>query len=82
MASYWFFILILTSIIFINPVFSDSTDIEIDWLIEGQIPIVSSEINVESDSIMGEEQINNFISTENKIFRVMLQKITLLVVNT
>ena len=66
MASYWFFILFLTSIIFINPVFSDSTDIEIDWLIEGQIPIVSSEINVESDSIMG-EQINNIISTENKI---------------
>ena len=66
MASYWFFILILTSIVFINPVFSDSTDIEIDWLIEGQIPIVSSEINVESDSIMG-EQINNIISTENKI---------------
>ena len=66
MVSYWFFILFLTSIIFINPVFSDSTDIEIDWLIEGQIPIVSSEINVESDSIMG-EQINNIISTENKI---------------
>jgi hypothetical protein len=66
LASYWFFILFLTSIIFINPVFSDSTDIEIDWLIEGQIPIVSSEINVESDSIMG-EQINNIISTENKI---------------
>jgi hypothetical protein len=66
LVSYWFFILFLTSIIFINPVFSDSTDIEIDWLIEGQIPIVSSEINVESDSIMG-EQINNIISTENKI---------------
>jgi hypothetical protein len=66
LVSYWFFILFLTSIIFINPVFSDSTDIEIDWLIEGQIPIASSEINVESDSIMG-EQINNIISTENKI---------------
>ena len=72
MASYWFFILFLTSIIFINPVFSDSTDIEIDWLIEGQIPIVSSEINVESDSIMG-EQINNIISTENKILEYVAE---------
>ena len=72
MASYWFFILILTSIVFINPVFSDSTDIEIDWLIEGQIPIVSSEINVESDSVMG-EQINNIISTENKILEYVAE---------
>ena len=72
MSSYWFFILFLSSIIFINPVFSESTDIEIDWLIEGQIPIVSSEINVESNSVM-DEQINDIISSENKILENVAQ---------
>jgi hypothetical protein len=70
--SYWFFILFLTSIIFINPVFSESVDIEIDWLIEGQIPNVPSEINFESNSVIG-EQINDIISSENKILENVAQ---------
>ena len=72
MESYWFFILFLTSIIFINPVFSESVDIEIDWLIEGQIPNVPSEINFESNSVIG-EQINDIISSENKILENVAQ---------
>ena len=69
MASYWFFILFLTSIIFINPIFGEPADIEIDWVIEGQ-PLesqVTSETNTDN-SPTGEEQINNFISSDDEIF--------------
>ena len=69
MASYWFFILFLTSIIFINPIFGEPADIEIDWVIEGQ-PLeshVTSETNMDN-SPTGEEQINNFISSDDEIF--------------
>ena len=68
MASYWFFILFLTSIIFINPIFGESADIEIDWVIEGQ-PLESqviSETNMDN-SPTDEEQINNFISSDDEI---------------
>ena len=69
MASCWFFILFLTSIIFINPIFGEPTDIEIDWIIEGQSikSQITSETIVETSPIF-EEQINNFLSSENKIF--------------
>ena len=69
MASYWFFILFLTSIIFINPIFGEPDDIEIDWLIEGQ-PLesqITSETTM-NNSLTGEEQINNFISSDDEIF--------------
>ena len=69
MASYWFFILFLTSIIFINPIFGEPADIEIDWVIEGQSleSQVTSETNMDN-SPMGEEQINIFISSDDEIF--------------
>jgi|TARA_B110000444_G_scaffold259005_1_gene301485 hypothetical protein len=69
LASCWFFILFLTSIIFINPIFGEPTDIEIDWIIEGQSikSQITSETIVETSPIF-EEQINNFLSSENKIF--------------
>ena len=57
------------SVIFMTPVFGELTDIEIDWVIEGQ-PSKSqmmSETTLENSS-MFEEQINNFLSSENKIF--------------
>ncbi len=69
MASYWFFILFLSSIIFINPIFGEPDDIEIDWVIEGQ-PLESqipSETTM-NNSLTGEEQINNFISSDDEIF--------------
>jgi hypothetical protein len=55
-------------IIFITPVFGEPEDIEIDWIIEGQSS--KSEIIPETmeNSSMLEEQINNFLSSENKIF--------------
>ena len=68
MASYWFFILFLTSIIFINPIFGEPADIEIDWVIEGQ-PLESQVTSETMDnSPTGEEQINNFISSDDEIF--------------
>jgi hypothetical protein len=55
-------------IIFITPVFGEPEDIEIDWIIEGQSS--KSQIIPETmeNSSMLEEQINNFLSSENKIF--------------
>jgi hypothetical protein len=68
LASYWFFILFLTSIIFINPIFGEPADIEIDWVIEGQ-PLESQVTSETMDnSPTGEEQINNFISSDDEIF--------------
>ena len=74
MTPYWIFIIFLISVGITNPIFAESEDIEIDWIIEGQIPIVKSEIITESDvkstskdnSII-EEQINTFLSPKNKI---------------
>jgi hypothetical protein len=55
-------------IIFITPVFGEPEDMKIDWIIEGQSS--KSEIIPETmeNSSMLEEQINNFLSSENKIF--------------
>jgi len=53
-----------------DTIFAEPVDLEIDWIIEGQIPPTKSEINTESnienDSII-EEQINNFLFPQNKI---------------
>ena len=57
------------SIIFINPVFGEPADIEIDWVIEGQ-PLgspMTSKTSVD-DSPAIEDQISNFLSSENEIF--------------
>ena len=52
-----------------NPVFAEPADIEIDWVIEGQPSKsqMTSKTPMDNPSIL-EEQINNFISSENKIF--------------
>jgi hypothetical protein len=57
------------SIIFMNPVFGEPADIEIDWVIEGQLSKsqMTSKTPMDNSSIL-EEQINNFLSSENKIF--------------
>ncbi|MGY5145962.1 MAG: hypothetical protein ACW9XB_06030 [Candidatus Nitrosopumilus sp. metabat.KBP569_Feb_25m_nospike.7] len=68
MASYWFFILFLSSIIFINPIFGEPADIEIDWVIEGQSSKSQMTSETMENSSMFEEQINNFLSSKNKIF--------------
>ena len=55
-------------------IFAEPVDVEIDWIIEGQIPTVKSEIsiksnaepNVENNSIL-ENQIDSFLSPQNKI---------------
>ena len=55
-------------------IFAEPMDVEIDWIIEGQIPTVKSEIsiksnaepNVENNSIL-ENQIDSFLSPQNKI---------------
>ena len=57
------------SIIFINPVFGEPADIEIDWVIEGQ-PLESpmtSKTSVDNSPAI-EDQISNFLSSENEIF--------------
>jgi hypothetical protein len=57
------------SIISMNPVFGEPADIEIDWVIEGQPSKsqMTSKTPMDNPSIL-EEQINNFLSSENKIF--------------
>ncbi|MEZ8031845.1 MAG: hypothetical protein QMC47_06675 [Nitrosopumilus sp.] len=52
-----------------NPVFGEPADIEIDWVIEGQPSKsqMTSKTPTDNPSIL-EEQINNFLSSENKIF--------------
>jgi len=56
------------SIIFINPVFGEPADIEIDWVIEGQSSKSQMTSETMENSSMFEEQINNFLSSKNKIF--------------
>jgi len=67
---YWIFIIFLISFGLTDTIFAEPVDLEIDWIIEGQIPPTKSEINTESnienDSII-EEQINNFLFPQNKI---------------
>ena len=74
MTPYWIFFVFLISFGLTNSVFAETTDIEIDWIIEGQNPIAKSasidksdtEPVVENDSIL-QQQINNFILPENKL---------------
>ena len=70
MTPYWIFIIFLISFGLTDTIFAEPVDLEIDWIIEGQIPPTKSEINTESnienDSII-EEQINNFLFPQNKI---------------
>ena len=70
MTPYWIFIIFLISFGLTDTIFAEPVDLEIDWIIEGQIPPTQSEINTESDiendSII-EEQINNFLFPQNKI---------------
>ena len=70
MTPYWIFIIFLISFGLTDTIFAEPADLEIDWIIEGQIPSTQSEINTESnignDSII-EEQINNFLFPQNKI---------------
>ena len=61
------------SIFLISPVFAESVDVEIDWIIEGQISSKissSDDPNVESaneNNSVIKEQIDNFLSPTNKI---------------
>ena len=68
MTPYWIFIIFLISFGLTDTIFAEPVDLEIDWIIEGQIPPTQSEINTESnienDSII-EEQINNFLFPQN-----------------
>ena len=74
MTPYWIFFVFLISFGLTNSVFAETTDIEIDWIIEGQNPIAKSasidksdtESVVENDSIL-QQQINNFILPENNL---------------
>ena len=63
LTSYWFLILFLMPIIFVNPVFGEPVEVEIDWIIEGQTKITKSPPVVESiDEIsIIDEQKNNLI---------------------
>ena len=70
MTPYWIFIIFLFSFGLPTITFAQPVDVEIDWIIEGQAPIVKSEVstesNIKNDSII-EEQINNFLSPQNEI---------------
>ena len=49
MTPYWIFIIFLISFGLTNYTFAEPVEIEIDWMIEGQDPIVKSVPNSESD---------------------------------
>ena len=70
MTPYWIFILILLSFSLPISIFAEPVDVEIDWLIEGQVPIAksvpSSEFDIENNSII-EKQINRSFTSQNKI---------------
>ena len=70
MTPYWIFILILLSFSLPISIFAEPVDVEIDWIIEGQVPIAksvpSSEFDVENNSII-EKQINRSFTSQNKI---------------
>ena len=70
MTPYWIFILILLSFSLPVSIFAQPVDVEIDWIIEGQVPIAksvpSSEFDVENNSII-EKQINRSFTSQNKI---------------
>ena len=73
MTPYWIFIIFLLTLGLTNSVYAEPEDVEIDWIIEGQIlpeNSSSNESNAESsdenDSVI-KEQIENFLSTENEL---------------
>ena len=74
MTPYWIFIIFLISFGLTDTIFAEPVDLEIDWIIEGQISKVESvpadetgvNLITENNSLV-EEQIENFISPENKI---------------
>ena len=70
MAPYWIFIIFLISFGLTDTIFAEPMDVEIDWIIEGQIitpqPESNIEINIENNMIF-EEQIKNFLSPKNEI---------------
>tara|TARA_B110000438_G_scaffold59079_1_gene59139 strand:- start:1819 stop:3162 length:1344 start_codon:yes stop_codon:yes gene_type:complete len=70
LSSYWIFILFLLSFSLPFSVFAEPVDVEIDWLIEGQIQITKSvsdgESDVKNNSIVN-EQINRSFTSQNKI---------------
>ena len=70
MTPYWIFIIFFISFGLTNTTFAEPDDVDIDWIIEGQITTSQSEINIESsvenDSIF-EKQIINFLSPKNEI---------------
>ena len=67
LTSYWFLTLFLLPIVFINPVFGETIEVEIDWIIEGQTKITKSSSIIESvDEIsIIDEQKNNLIDDVN-----------------
>ena len=74
MSPYWIFIIFIILFGLTNPIFAEPIDVEIDWIIEGQIPIVESDSTIQSNIESGDtsnsiinEQINNFLSPQNKI---------------
>ena len=74
MTHYWIFIVFLLSVGLTNSTYAEPEDVEIDWVIEGQIsnvesvPTDESDVNLIPENILlVEEQFENFISPENKI---------------
>jgi len=70
---YWIFIIFLLTLGLTNSVYAEPKDVEIDWIIEGQILPENSSSNEsnsessdENDSVI-KEQIENFLSTENEL---------------
>ena len=64
MAPYWIFIIFLISFGLTNSTFAEPVEIEIDWMIEGQDPIVkstaNSEYDIEDDSITDGQFVDSF----------------------
>ena len=74
MTSYWIFIIFLTLIGLPNTIFAEPTDVEIDWIVEGQIASIKSDIQkfddekmIENNPII-EEQIDVFQFKQNNIY--------------
>ena len=74
MSYYWTIIVFLIIISLSIPVYADSKDIEVDWIIEGQAPIVKSTPHTTLDgekksqnNFITEEQIDNFLNPENNL---------------
>ena len=73
MTPYWIFIIFLLTLGLTNSVYAEPKDVEIDWIIEGQILPENSSSNEsnsessdENDSVI-KEQIENFLSAENEL---------------